>query len=258
MAEQTRFLDLSDYWHMVRRRLWLPIVFALVVAGLAAAFIVTKTPTYLARAKVQVQPIVTQFIGSTALPGSSDEPDMPTEAEIVKSENVADLVRDDLTTETTAEKLLAGLRVEVIGDSQVMYVGYEDPDADAAQTLANAFAKAYLEYRIAPFRDTFDKRIDLVETRLADAQARYDAAEDGSSEQGFWGERIIDVTAERDGLESARDGLQGGQLSSEAIRPRTPTGIGLVPVIVLVSVLGAPPRGATGLRRSIRAAVAPD
>ena len=39
MAEPNRLLDLSDYWRMVRKRIWLPIVFAVIVAGLAAAFI---------------------------------------------------------------------------------------------------------------------------------------------------------------------------------------------------------------------------
>ncbi|MGH2540436.1 MAG: polysaccharide biosynthesis tyrosine autokinase [Actinomycetota bacterium] len=238
MAEQTRFLDLSDYWHMVRRRLWLPIVFAVIVAGLAAAFIVTKTPTYLARAKVQVLPIVNPLISSTALSGPSVEVDMATEAEIVSSGDVAELVRKGVPTQTPAQQLLKGLRVEVIGDSKVMYIGYEDPDKDAAQTLANAFAVAYLENRIAADKDALDDKITLVNGRLAEKQALLEAA-DTDDLRTLYHDDISELEDQRTDVENVRDGLQGGQLYSEAILPTTPTGIGLVPVIVLGSVLGA-------------------
>ena len=177
MAEQTRFLDISDYWHMVRRRLWLPIVFAVIIAGLAAAFIVTKTPTYLARAKVQVQPIVTpsdQLGGPARVLGRARHGDRGRDRVFGARSPIWCGI--DLTSETTAKT--APERPPGRGDRRqpVMYIGYEDPDPDAAQTLANAFAKAYLENRIAAYRDTFDKRIDVVESRIDDEQARYDAA----------------------------------------------------------------------------------
>ncbi|MET0802057.1 MAG: polysaccharide biosynthesis tyrosine autokinase [Actinomycetota bacterium] len=238
MAEQTRFLDLSDYWHMVRRRLWVPIVFAVIIAGLAAAFIVTKTPTYLARAKVQVLPIVNPLLSSTALSGSAVEPDMATEAEIVSSVQVADLVREAVSPQTTAQQLLKGLRVELIGDSTVMYIGYEDPDKDAAQTLANAFAVAYLENRVAEDKETLDKKIVLFNDRIAEKQALLETAET-DVERGLYHDDISELEDQRTDVENVREGLQGGQLYSQATRPETPTGIGLVPVIVLGSLVGA-------------------
>ena len=53
------------------------------------------------------------------------------------------------------------------------------------------------------------------------------------------GEQIQDLEAERTELVNVQSGLEGGRLYSRATRPETPTGIGLVPVIVMGGLLGA-------------------
>ncbi len=238
MAEQNRFLDLSDYWRMVRKRLWLPIVFAVIVAGLAAAFVMTKTPTYLARAKLQILPLVNPLVSATQATGASAEIDMATESEIVSSADVAELVRENLPTETSANDLLGGVRVDVVGDSTVMYVGYEDPNTDAAQRLANAFAAAYLENRIAEDRARLDDKIKGVEALIVPRTSgstrprTTSSGTCGSQERG-------ELRRELSDLENIRDGLQGGRIYSQAIRPESATGVGLPPVIIGGALLGA-------------------
>lgn len=238
MAEQNRFLDLSDYWRMVRKRIWLPILFAIVVAGLAAAFIVTKTPTYLARAKVQVLPIVDPLLGTATLPGSSVEIDMATESEIVRSVEVAELVRKSLPVETPASELLKGVQVEVIGDSTVMYVGYESTNQDAAPQLANAFAEAYLLNRIADANATLESKIERINQRIRDVRRDLRSATSGV-ELAFWTQQLQEVQDQRTSLEDTQDGLEGARIYSRATRPESPTGIGLVPVIIGGGLLGA-------------------
>jgi capsular exopolysaccharide synthesis family protein len=238
VAEQNRFLDLSDYWRMVRKRLWLPIVFAVIVAGLAAAFVMTKTPTYLARAKVQVLPIVNPLIGTSNLPASAIEVDMATEAEIVSSVDVAEIVRENLPTETPAGELLRGVRVDLVGDSSVMYIGYEDENNDSAQRLANAFAEAYLQNRIAGAQATLDEKIRVVNGRIDEARLNLRAAESGF-ERTVWAQQLQDLQAQRTELENVQGGLEGGRLYSRAILPETPTGVGLPPVIIGGALLGA-------------------
>ena len=238
MVEQNRLLDLSDYWRMVRKRIWLPIVFAVIVAGLAAAFILAKDPTFLARTKVQVLPIVT-LSSARDSSGSSGEPELATEVEIVSSVRVAELVRENLPTEMSADELLKGVRVDVAGDSSsVMYIGYEDLDADAAQRLANAFADAYLQDRVADERAKLDAKIGDVNDQIVDAETKVAEAQN-NFERNLWFQKRGQLRAERTELENIRDGLQGGRLYTEATRPESPTGPGQPPVIITGALLGA-------------------
>lgn len=81
--------------------------------------------------------------------------------------------------EWIADRLLEGLTVEPSRDSRVISISFESSDAVMAASIANAFAKAYidktLQFMIDPARRNaqwFDEQLKHLRQRLLESQAR--------------------------------------------------------------------------------------
>ena len=239
MSEPTaRILDLSDYWNMVRARRWVVVVTAVVLAFASATYVLLKPDVYVAQARLVVEPLVNLTIttvnGSTA---NSLQPDMGTEAEIVKSITVADDVRSKLSLTQTSQSLLKKLTVSVVSNTTVMVLNYRDSDPQVAAQVAQAFAVSYLKQRndtlgaiitraIAPLQAAIDSNnaaLTAVNTQIARTQ---DAAklEGLHFKQRTLETSILSDTAKKDEIQSTGSASQGGEIVQNSTIPNTPTG----------------------------------
>jgi succinoglycan biosynthesis transport protein ExoP len=177
-------------------------VFALVLAAtiLAATTLSLLLPkTYKAAASLVVDVKNEQWLSSPLDPSVAARERivgyLQTQVDVITSDKVARKVVEDLklaersvrvgqndSKESIEDRLVADLlgRVEVrTSQSSVIQVSFTDRDRHVAASVANAFAKAYvdtmLELRVEPARQAavwFDAQLRTLRTKLEDAQAR--------------------------------------------------------------------------------------
>jgi len=151
-----------------------------------------QTPIYEGSAKVLVKPV--QSAGSSvAIP---QQPNLDTERELVLSQTVAQKVQQDAHVGTPVDILLERVKVQVVTDTEVMEVKYEDMDPATAARLANAFATAYVGFRSEQALDQFQaaaasvqKRIDGIKDNLTTLNRKIQSASDPATEDALQAER---------------------------------------------------------------------
>jgi capsular exopolysaccharide synthesis family protein len=249
----TRILDLSDYWNMVRARRWTVIVAALLIAVMSAGYVLLKPKVYYAQAKLVVSPLINVAI--TPVPGSTAgtlEPDMPTEAEIAKSVDIATTVRDSLGLSQSPETLVKSVSVTVVRDTKVMTIGFTSSDPKVAADVANAFSTTYLSTRQQAVRDQVQQAIVPLNSSLADKREEYlkiaqDIEETNNPAVGSdlrqqaqtLSLSIESLQSKIDDLESQGSVSQGGSSIQAAVTPSSPVGPNLPLAIALGLVVGA-------------------
>jgi non-specific protein-tyrosine kinase len=151
--------SIRDYLDVVRQR-WLIVLVTIVVAtGGAVAFSLQQTPEYEARARVLIEtasPDPTLGVSST---------NVLTEAELIRSEVVADRVRAELDLTETTDDILEKITVRPPSQADVLEVSARTVDPAEATNLANAFASEYVAFR----SEKVTERVDLREAELAEA-----------------------------------------------------------------------------------------
>src|SRR3990170_2852336 len=164
-----RGLDLQEFLSVLWLRKWLIMPIVLVTLGVALSLSSRQTPIYESRASVLVTPIET---GTGSEPRS---PNLATEAELVSSVVVAQIVAKNPDTQGDPSKLLGDLSVDQPTDTEILDISYRDPDPVRAQRLATGFAQGYLEYRrdvasreISERAQEMDAQIDALKQRLKD------------------------------------------------------------------------------------------
>jgi capsular polysaccharide biosynthesis protein len=131
---------------VLRRRLWVIVLVACLVMGLAAGFTFTQTPTYEAS--------ITILVGQDLASGAQDnlwneaqgvQSITETVAEAVDTRPVAEGVIQRLDLPMSSGSLLADLEVQQVGTSQFLVVSYKDADPERAQLVANAVGDVFSE-----------------------------------------------------------------------------------------------------------------
>ena len=248
MSDSTRILDLRDYWQMVRARMLTVLAMGTIVAAIAGAYVALRPPVYFAQAKVIVEPLFTGTTGSS----SALQPDMATEAEIVRSIDIARAVRDALGVSAPPEQLVKSVRVEPVRDAAVMFIGYSAGNPETAATIANSFAEEYLDARreqvaaqveaaIAPF----DDRIAALELEAGEVRSDLAKASD-SLDEGRLRQRLITITediagnvASKTEIYSNLGSTQGGRIVQFAVAPSKPSGPGLAVASIFGFIVGS-------------------
>jgi capsular polysaccharide biosynthesis protein len=147
-------VTISQFAAVLRQR-WHVIAAAVVLCLVAAGALLATTPaSYSARAVVRVTPVMT---------GTADKDiSTITESRIATSTSVAGRARKLLHTDLTPAQLVTHVSVSSPLDSQVLAFQYSASSARKAMAGANAFARAYLDYR----RDTAQGELDKRDARL--------------------------------------------------------------------------------------------
>ncbi|HVF08949.1 MAG TPA: polysaccharide biosynthesis tyrosine autokinase [Actinomycetota bacterium] len=251
MSDSTRILDLRDYWQMVRARMWTVVAMGTIVAAIAGAYVALRPPVYYAQTKVIVEPLVNSAITGTAGNSSAFEPDMPTEAEIVRSIDIARAVDGAIDVSAPPEQLVKGVRVEPVRDAAVMFIGYSAGSPETAALIANTFAEEYLDARraqavaqveaaIAPF----DERIGALEEEAGQVEAQLDSESD-PNERGRLRARFATISEEiaanvasKAEIYSNAGNAQGGRIVQFAVAPSKPSGPGLAMASIFGFLVG--------------------
>lgn len=168
----------TDYGARLRRRWWVVALGVLIGVGLAHLFTVTRTPQYTSSTTVLVIPSAVSTGASSAAGRTSAVASLDTEAEIMRSAQVADAARAVLRTTEPATSLLGKVEVSVPPNASVLQVRYVDSTPNAAQAGARAFAEAYLTYRTATNKRDVDTAVAGLTAQLKTAQTQLQAASD--------------------------------------------------------------------------------
>jgi len=220
----TRILDLSDYWHMVRIRKWTVLVVALLVAALSAGYVLLKPAEYRATATVRVNPIVNPVTSSSTSSSNAAQPNMATEAQNVKSLDVAQAVQKALNLSATPQQLVKNVSVGTVRDSTVMTISYTSRNAQQAAAIANGFATQYLAQRVASVTTVVDAAVKTLQTQITSFQQQLTKLE--KQLNGASATAQISLRAQINALSKQIGDLQGsiGDLQTKAAEASTTVG----------------------------------
>jgi Mrp family chromosome partitioning ATPase len=162
--------DTSDPRHHVtaralRRRWPLVALVALLAAGAALALANSRPATYSSTAQVLLRPLDANSLSTDATTSSQQiVVAMQTEAGLVASLAVTDRVGDRLGAKV--EPGTPAVSVTVPSNTEILQIVYTAPTAGAAQRGANAFARAYLDFRAAQSVTVRDAQLQNLEEQL--------------------------------------------------------------------------------------------
>ena len=160
-------LDLRDYLQVIRRRKAIIAVSALIVLGASVALSATQTPRYAALAKLLIRPrSASVFVGGGAPQSNvNSERAVQTEIEVVKAEPVQSLVREKIGSAPS-------VKVRPVGQTDVVTIRAESTDPARAPVIANAYANAYIEFRLKQAIDEFSAASAGIQDRIADLNSQ--------------------------------------------------------------------------------------
>lgn len=194
-------LDLRAYLSVLRRRKWSILLVTAVAVASALAVSFRQTPIYTSTAKIQVKPpTANQYLQNVPVTSIVS---MDTERQLAASTRVAELAAEAIGTDRPAEDLLESLEVSVPTNTQILEISFSDPDPAAAQAGAQAFAQAYLRFKVeqateafASVEEALTAKIKQLQQQLATQQQKLAAAEPGSPEHAA-AQAEIDVLTTR-------------------------------------------------------------
>ena len=166
-------VTIGQFFGTLRR--WLLLVLVFVVLGvLGAGALLLQTPkTYESTAIVDISPT-----GST----SGATVSTITESRIVTSTSVAQAARETLAFQGTPTELADRVTVTSPLASQLLNITFTAGTAQGAADGANAFARAYLDYRTRLAQKDITQRIGRIQSQVADLQKSLTALKAGQND----------------------------------------------------------------------------
>jgi tyrosine-protein kinase len=269
-------VDLREFLQKVTRRKWLVLAIVVVVTLLAAGYSYTRPKVFSSTAEVLARPILVQPLDADPL----DNLSMPTEAQLVRSTQVARLARSFIGSSVDLTELLGKVSVTTPEGTQILQISFTDSSAQSARRGAQSFARGYLQFKADQALDTIKRlstplhdRIAAYDTEIADAETQLKGlATDSPDYDSLLGHRD-DLVSERLTAQSQLADVETlstdpGQIVQDANRPSSPISpkhqvdlalgilLGLALGIALASVreqLQDRIEDSSGLRRSLKA-----
>lgn len=142
-TESEYFLSFSDFFYVIRKRMWVVLLVTIVLVGVAVGISFAQTPLYEASIRI----LVGQERGITANPTDVGglQSVTKTMAEGVNSRPVAESVIQQLGLEMTPEEFQERLSVEQTRETQFIEVRYRDTSPERAQQGANTAGDVFAE-----------------------------------------------------------------------------------------------------------------
>ena len=181
-------LDLRQVMGIARRRWWIIVLVIVMGGGAGYAVAALQTPMYQAVATVMVSP------GGAAGASGADY------SSLLASERLADTYTQVITENAMQDRVASALGVgelepgvvtaSVIGNTHLIKVVAEDPDAERAAFIANTVVEEFEQYvaeqaseradsarsRLDAQISALDARIDTIDTRVAELEGADGAA----------------------------------------------------------------------------------
>jgi len=158
--------SLGDHLAMLRRH-W-KLVTALVVVGALAGFGLSLTQPTLYESTTRM--LVTEPVLSTdaTAPAAMTPDEVATQAEVISSDNVARRVISTLGLDVSAKTLLKATTVSTDSSTSVVEITTEQPTAQGAADVANAFSSEYISYNADRVERSLQARRTSYESRLTE------------------------------------------------------------------------------------------
>ncbi len=183
--EEDSGLELRDYLSILRRRKWTVFLCIMVVVSVALVRSFLTTPVYQGTATVLLQARSTDTLFNPST-GVRNDPAraVQTEIEVLKSEPVRAMVAAQLGSATSVSA--AGL-----GETDVIRVSAVSPKPAVAAGMANAYARAYIDFRRKQAVDDLlaagteiQAKVDDLQKKIDDLDARINAVSDPIAQTG--------------------------------------------------------------------------
>jgi capsular polysaccharide biosynthesis protein len=170
MEPTEHWQEIPDYLSFLRSRA-LSIITGLVVGVAAAIALLVVTPAqYTSHAAVSVHPLPDDSSTAVANGRTSGLLNLDTEAQIVKSTQVATGAQKILQVSTPVTTMINHVVVTVPANSGILTISYEAHSAKAAAAGAQAFAQAYLANRLSSAQSDLNAQIATYRKQMATAQ----------------------------------------------------------------------------------------
>jgi capsular exopolysaccharide synthesis family protein len=158
---------LRRFLQTLREGAWLVLATVAVTTSLAVAYVMSTDDVYEAQADMLITPIPAddQLLAGLGLITESVDPtlDVQTAVQLIRTNEVAERAKETLGLDASADDVLADVKVEPLGQSNVVGVIADQPTAKGAADLANAFGDAAVEQR----SEELENRIDAILPRLS-------------------------------------------------------------------------------------------
>ena len=203
-----------DYLRVIRARAWVIVLAVVVVLGVTLILAYRSTPQYSASSQLVFQPnsLDKALFGAQVYPDSNQPRDVETAAKLVKVEQVAEGVRQQLNVPYSTAQLLATIDVTTSSADNLLQINAVSSDPVLASQVANAFAQQFVIFRQNTDMATVAAARDLVKQQL-DKLSPAEAA-------GSYGQTLRDKYAslQLPGGHAER-GLQGGAGGGPGLGP---------------------------------------
>lgn len=155
---------------VVRNNLWIIVLAALLGLGLGIAASTQISQQSSATAKILLTPLE----GNPFYPSSRGEQlvNLETEAQALRSTEVATLAKEELGSDLTESELLAQVDVSVPVNTQILEVTFTARNDEIATAGAQAFADSYLAYRTSKAKELIDGQTKDLDAQIAAANAQ--------------------------------------------------------------------------------------
>ena len=169
-AADPRSDDVREYGRILwRDRSQIVLVTAAVVAAVMLfAFVLPRT--YSSSVSVLVKALPD--------PGASagvQTPNMETEqALVLMSREIADRVRTSTGVPLTVEELMARVDAQVVPNTEILLITFADPSPQRAATLAQAYAEAYVGFRVGQATSAVSAAEASIESQISDLRSQVD------------------------------------------------------------------------------------
>ncbi len=221
--------DLREALASLWLRKWSILGITLLTVGVALLVSYRQTPIFESEVSILVTQVPATEADSIPLP----EANLGTEAELIQSVAVAEIVADDLDIPGPPRGLLDSLSVDQPTDTEILVVSYRHADPLVAQRTASAFADAYLLFRERTVTETIlesaqelQNQISLLTDELARLNGRIQDLSETNPLQGTLEAQAIPLSAQifqlRLALVSLPDEVTVGQIIQPAALPSSP------------------------------------
>jgi len=155
------------YVQTIRERIWLVVIVLAVTTGAAALYVATAQKTYDAEAQLLITPTpaTDPVLASLGLLVESSDPtrDVETATQLVKTPQVAALVKSTLHSPDSTQALLDKVTADPVAQSNLVAITASANSPGEARDLANAFADSVVKERTTAFQDEVNARIQQLQ-----------------------------------------------------------------------------------------------
>ena len=158
-------VGLGHYPRLLKRRLWVVILGALLGLGVAVAYLVVNDRTVTATNSININVITSEPFTTTRAP--AELIDAETEIQTVTSSAVLNQAAAELGDASPSE-VRADTEAKLLPDATIMRISYSADSTEEAEAGADAVAEAYLDFRGQEATDRVDAIVDRLQERRDD------------------------------------------------------------------------------------------